>query len=174
MKCAQFECKYQGYFCDPSDLSMQFCITHRSDHMINVRSMYNQRARCIIILDHVIPVRVVQAGKRNVPSRKVPLSKSSRSIPIKKSQLGSPIRSARIIPVPGAPKKQPRLRYINMSVQVPPLRLDPEDSDNSEDLYQPRMDIYAEIANGTYRPFNWQDHATSIPLIAYIRTPNMF
>jgi len=78
---------------------------------------------------------------------------------------GSPIRSSRIVLVPGAPKKQPQPGRNNMMTWIPPFNLD------QEDPYQPRMDIYADIANGSFRPFNWRGHAESIPLIAYLHIP---
>jgi hypothetical protein len=170
MKCFIFECKSRGYFCDPMDQSEHFCATHCRSGMVSLSSLRARQSRHVILLNSTQGLRTRDVPKPKGRASKQSTIASTRTIPkgrmaVKPAQV-SPPRVARVLTVPGAPKK---VRIARAYIQVPVPVMVLEAVDDSEDELIPSMEIYYEIQANRFRQANWMQLARSIPLTMYLK-----
>lgn len=161
MKCENSDCKSHGFFAYPGYPSERYCVTHKTDEMVNIRSFGKSVVRSTIIIQDTVGLRT-QSGPSIPPSRvpKVKVPKAPKT----------PARTKRVMKVPGAPVKA-KVARTQRTLRIPPMpSLDDLASAAEQDSdanFQPMMEVYQEIAQ-CGAP-DWKVVARRIPLLAYCK-----
>lgn len=161
MKCENSDCKSNGFFAHPGFPSERYCVSHKTDDMVNIRSFGTRVVRSTIILDDVSSMGLRTQALPSVPPSRVPKAKAPKIIK-------TPVRTNRNMKVPGAPVKvkvacAPRISRIPAFPSLDKFVI----SEEQIAEFQPMMSIYGEIAR--YGAPDWKVMARRFPLIAYCK-----
>ena len=158
MKCENSDCKSKGFFAHPGIPSERYCVSHKTDDMVNIRSFGTRVVRSTIILDDVSSMGLRTQALPSVPPSRVPKAKAPKIIK-------TPVRTNRNMKVPGAP----RISRISRISRIPAFPSLDKFVISEEQIaeFQPMMSIYGEIAR--YGAPDWKVMARRFPLIAYYK-----
>lgn len=169
MKCENSDCKSNGFFAHPGFPSERYCVSHKTDDMVNIRSFGTRVVRSTIILDDVSSMGLRTQALPSVPPSRVPKVKAPKTPKVKAPKvIKTPVRTNRNMKVPGAPVKVKVARAPRIS-RIPAFPSLDEFVISEEQIaeFQPMMGIYSEIAR--YDAPDWKVMARRFPLIAYCK-----
>lgn len=159
MNCENSDCKSHGFFAHPCNRSERYCVTHKTDDMVNIRSFGSRVTRTTIIIDDVSAMGLRTQARPTVPPSRVPKAKAPKVVK-------TPVRVKRSMKVPDAPMRVKVARAPRTS-RIPAFPSLDEFVVEQHSEYQPTMGIYDEIAR--HGAPDWKVMARRFPLIAYCK-----
>ena len=158
MKCENSDCKSNGFFAYPGFPSERYCVSHKTNDMVNIRSFGTRIVRSTIILDNVSSMGLRTQARPTVPPSRVPMAKAPKT----------PARIKHVVKVPGAPVKVKSIRALR-TYHIPAMPSLDTLVSAAEQLAdpEPMMGIYGEIAR--YGVPDWKVMASRYPLVAYCK-----
>lgn len=158
MKCENSDCKSNGFFAHPYNRNERYCVSHKTDDMVNIRSFGARVVRTTIILDDAMAMGLRTQARPSIPPSRVPKVKAPKT----------PTRIKRTVKVPGAPVKVKSIRAPR-TYRIPAMPSLDALPTVAEQLTvpQPMMDIYGEIARSGAP--DWKVMVRRFPLIAYCK-----